>query len=221
MKKYRILLFLSLVTLVLLATSQVFASPAGSPDANRTPGANTPGAKATEKANEHATKQAGNPHGKHENFKGTVSSVDAGSITLILRDGSSVTIGVNADTRLKFPGPKDSVPANLQPGMNVMVQAVRDQGGNLIARAIMVIPGKPSKIHRVGIVTEYTAGSSITIQDKDGNTYTFAIASETKLLPAERAGMLAVGSRVTIIAPRNPATGGVIVKGIVVHPAAP
>ena len=221
MKKYRVLLFLALATLLLLATSQVFASPAGSLEANKTPGANTPGAKATEKANEHATKQAGNPHGKHENFKGTVSAVDASSITLTLRDGSSVTIGLSADTRMKFPGPKDSVPDGVQPGMNVMVQAVRDQDGNLIARAVMAIPGKPSKIHRVGIVTEYTASSSITIQDKDGNTYTFAITNETKLLPAERSGTLAVGSRVTIIAPRSPATGGVVVKGIVIHPAAP
>jgi hypothetical protein len=85
----------------------------------------------------------------------------------------------------------------------------------------MVIPGKPNKVHRVGIVTEYTEGSSITIQDKDGNTFTFAITSETKLLPAERAETLEVGSRVTIIAPRDPASGGVKVKGIVIHPAKP
>jgi hypothetical protein len=102
--------------------------------------------------------------------------------------------------------------------MKVMVQAFRDQGGNLITRAVMVIPGKPSKIHRVGMVTEYTVGHSITIQDKDGNTYTFALTHETKLLPAERAGALAVGARVTIIAPRDPASGGVTVKGIVIHP---
>jgi hypothetical protein len=221
MKKYRVLLFLTLVMLLLLATSQVFASPAASLEAKKTPEANTPGAKATEKANEHATKQAGNPHGKHENCKGTISAVDATSLTLTLRDGSSVTIGLSADTRMKFPGPKDTPSGGIQPGLNVMVQAVRDQGGNLIARAIMVIPGKPSKIHRVGSVIEYTAGSSITIQDKDGNKYTFVITNETKLLPAERAGTLAVGSRVTIIAPRNPATGGVVVKGIVIHPATP
>ncbi|HLE89881.1 MAG TPA: DUF5666 domain-containing protein, partial [Anaerolineales bacterium] len=140
---------------------------------------------------------------------------------LTLRDGSSVSVGLSADTRMKFPGPKNSTPGSIQPGMNAMVQAIRDQGGNLIARAVMVIPGKPSKIHRVGMVTEYTAGSSITIQDKDGNTYTFALTAETKLLPAERAGMLAVNSRVTIIAPRDPASGGVTVKGIVIHPAAP
>jgi len=221
MKKYRILLFLTLAIVLLLATTQAFASPASPQNGKNTPGPNTPGAKATEKANDKATKQANNPHSKHENYKGIVSAVDSTSITLTLRDGSSVTVGLSADTRMKFPGPKNSTPGSIQSGMRAMVQAIRDQGGNLIARAVMVIPGKPSKIHRVGTVTEYTAGSSITIQDKDGNTYTFALTGETKLLPAERAGALAVGSRVTIIAPRDPASGGVTVRGIVIHPPKP
>jgi len=221
MKRYRSLLFITLGIVLLLATTQVFASSADMPNAQVTPAAKTPGAKATEKANEHATKQASKPHGKHENFKGIVSAVDSSSITLTLRDGSSVTVGLSADTRIKFPGLKNSTPGSIQPGMKAMVQAFRDQNGNLMARKVMLIPGKPTKIHRVGIVTEYTAGSSITIQDKDGNTYAFAITGETKLLPAERAGILAVGSRVTIIAPRDPASGGVTVKGIVIHPAKP
>jgi Domain of unknown function (DUF5666) len=222
MKKYRILLVFTFVIILLLITTQVFASPAMPQNGQDTPVPKTPGAHATQKANDNATKQANKPpHGKHENYKGTVASVDSGSITLTLRDGSSVTIGLSADTRMKFPGPKDLRPTTVQVGMNAMVQAIRDEAGNLIARSVMVIPGKPAKIHRVGIVTDYTAGSSITIQDKDGNTYSFAISAETKLLPAERAGTLAVGSRVTIIAPRDPATGGVTVKGIVIHPAQP
>jgi len=218
MKKYRVLLFLSLTMALLIATTQVFASPVNR-QGNHTPGPNTPGAKATEKAIDNANKQAGNPHGKHENFKGIVSAVDSTSLSLTLRDGSSVTVGLSANTRMRFPGPKTSAPTSIQTGMTAMVQAIRDQSGNLIARAVMVIPGKPTKIHRVGVVTAYTAGSSITIQDKGGNTYTFDITAETKLLPAERAGMLGVGSRVTIIAPRDPASGGVTVKGIVIHPA--
>src|SRR6266498_569307 len=194
MKKSRILPFLVFVIILLFGTTQAFASPANFQNGKNTPGPNTPGAKATKKTNDNATKQANNPHGKRENYKGIVSAVDSTSLTLTLRDGSSVTVGLSTDTRMKFPGPKNSTPGNIQPGMNAMVQASRDQDGNLIARAVMVIPGKPSKIHRVGIVTEYTAGSSITIQDKDGNTYHFVITDETKLLPAERAGTLAVGS---------------------------
>ena len=221
MKKNRMLLFLTLGLVLLLATTQAFASPANLQSGKNTPGPKTPGAKATEKADDNATKQADNPHGKHENFKGTVNTVDSTSITLTLRDGSSVIIGLSADTRIKFPGPKNSAPSSIQSGMTVMVQAIRDQSNNLTARAVMVIPGKPSKIHRVGVVTAYTAGASITIQDKNGNPYTFVITGETKLLPAERADQHIVGSRVTIIAPRDPATGGVTVKGIVIHPATP
>src|SRR5215213_886046 len=202
MKKYRVYLFLLFISVLLLTTTQVLASPTHLPPAQNTHAAKTPGARATEKANEHATKQADAPHGKHEHYKGIVTTVNAASLTLTLRDGSSVTVGLRADTRVKFAGPKDSAPTAIQPGMNVMVQAIRDQSNSLSASRIMVIPGKPSKIHRVGLVTEYTAGSSITIQDKKGNLYTFALSAETRLLPLERAASLGVGSWVTIIAPR-------------------
>jgi uncharacterized protein DUF5666 len=218
MKKRRVLLVITLGFILLFATTQAFASPLNVPEAKGTP-VHTPGAPATEKAN--GNNPANKPHGKHEHFKGTVTSVDSGSLALTLRDGSSVTVGLTSDTQMKFPGRKDSAPTSIQNGMTVNVQAIRDQSNNLVALRVLVIPGKPSKIHRVGIVTAYTAGSSITIQDKDGNSYTFTITGETKLLPAERAATLAVGSRVTIIAPRDPATGGVTVTGIVIHPATP
>lgn len=238
MKIYRVLLFVFLGFVLLFVSTQAFASPVTVPNAKDTPvTTKTPKPKkdtekATQKAedkatkqadklDDKATKQADKPKGKHEHFKGTVAAVDSASLTLTLKDGSSVTIGLTSNTRIKFAGKKDSAPTSIEVGMTVSVQAIRDENNNLIARKVMAIPGKPSKIHRVGIVTEYTPGASITIQDKDGNTFTFTLTSETKLLPAERAGELAVGSRVTIIAPRDPATGGVTVKGIVIHPAKP
>jgi len=228
MKIYRVLLFLLVGFALLFVSSQALASPAGSSTDTLLKVTKTPKPKdtdkATQKAEDKATKQADKedkPKGKHEHFKGTVTAIDSASITLTLRDGSSVTIGLTADTRIKFAGKKDSAPTSIQVGMTAMVQAVRDENDNLVARSVMVIPGKPEKIHRVGIVTEYTPGVSITIQDKDGNTFTFALTAETKILPAERADELGVGSRVTIIAPRDPATGGVTVTGIVIHPAKP
>jgi hypothetical protein len=230
MKIYRALLFLLVAFALMFASTQAFASPtdipAGkdTPAAGKTPKATKVDKKATnqaEKTDVKATKQAEKgSKGKHENFKGTVSAYDASSITLTLKGGSSVTIALTADTRIKFAGKKDSG-ATIEAGMTAMVQALRDENGNYTARAVMVIPGKPVKIHRVGTVTEYTAGSSISIQDKDGNTFTFTLSAQTKLLPTERAGELTVGSRVTIIAPRDPASGGVNVTGIVIHPAKP
>ena len=220
MKKIRLFSFLTVGMVFLLTTSQVFAS-SPTVQSNKPPTTMTPGAKATEKAGDNTIQQENKQHGKHENYKGTVSAVDADSITLTLKDDSSVTVGLSADTRIKFPGPKDSAPTGIQAGMNATVQAIRDQSGNLTALRIMVIPGKPAKIHRVGIVTEYTAGKSITIQDKAGNTFTFTLDDQTKLLPAGRADTLAVGSRVTIIAPRDPAGGGSTASGIVIHPNTP
>src|SRR5215207_8585061 len=120
MKKYHALLFLALTIILLLATSQAFASPANNFNMQKTPGANTPGARATEKATDNGTQRDVNPHGKHENFRGIINAIDSTSITLTLRDGSSVIVSLNADTRMKFIGPKDSRPASLQPGMNAM-----------------------------------------------------------------------------------------------------
>jgi len=217
MKKIPFLLILTMILGLLFLTTQALASPAADP--KKTPGPpNTPGAAATQKADERATRQAGKLHGKPEHYKGTIASADASSITLTLADGSSVTIGLAAETRIKIPGLKGAASAALQPGMTAMVQAVRDQDNNLVARAVLVIPGKPGLTHRVGWVTDYQPGASITIQASDGNTYTFSLTGETKILPAERAAELAVGSRVTIIAPRDPSSLGWAAKGIVIHP---
>lgn len=226
MKIYRVLLFLLVTFALMFASTRAFASPGDISAGNDVPAATkTPKLKgpdnATQKAIENGNKQADeHSKGKHENFKGMVAAFDFSNITLTLKDGSSVTISLTADTRIKFAGKKDSN-STIEVGMNAMVQALRAEDETLTARSVMVIPGKPAKIHRVGIVTGYTAGSGITIQDKDGNVFTFTLTTETKLLPAERAGDLAVGSFVTIIAPRDPATGGVNVTGIVVHPNKP
>jgi hypothetical protein len=210
MNKVRFILLISIVFALFLAATQAFASPADMPQAK-----NTPGAVATQKAEE----KANSPKGKRENFKGTVEAISVTSLTLTLRDGSSVTIGLSAETRIKVPGMKGATIDIIQPGMEAMVQAIHDQNGNLIARSVMIKPDKPTKVHRVGWVTAYTPGESITIQAHDGNTYTFALAEDVKILPTDRADELAVGSRVTIIAPRNPATPQGTATGIVVHPA--
>jgi hypothetical protein len=67
-------------------------------------------------------------------------------------------------------------------------------------------------------VTDYQPGVSITIEDKDGNAYTYLLTEETRILPAEREEFLAAGSRVTIIAPRDVASVDLVARGIVVHP---
>jgi len=166
-----------------------------------------------------ATAQAGK-HGKPTVYRGTLSALDASSLTLMLVDGSSITIGLTPETRIKVPGPK-AQGETLLVGMQVVVHSVADESGGPIARSVMAVPGKPSLTHRVGTVTAYAAGSSITILAVDGNSYTFALTADTKILPPGRAGTLAEDSRVTIIAPRDPAALGWTATGIVVHPPLP
>jgi hypothetical protein len=209
-----LLLALSVVLTGTQAQAVALQAPGGTPGppgAAGTPGGsqNTPG--------EQATAHAG-LRGKPTIYRGTISAVDAASLTLALSDGTSVTIGLTAGTRIRVPGP-NSQGNNLLVGMQAVVWAQTDASGNMAARAVMVIPGKPVIAHRVGTVTEYTAGSSITIMAVDGNAYTFSLTAETRILPAERAGELAVGSRVTVISPRDPAALGWAAAGIVVHPA--
>jgi hypothetical protein len=208
-KKVSLLMSVGLIVSLLLLTTQAFAARPVSVDAKNTPG--TPPGK--------PTGGPGKTHGKPQHFKGIIKAAGAGSLTLTLDDGTDVNFIIGPDTRIKAPGIKGETDAVLQVGLQAMVQAVADDGGNLVARSIMIIPGKPVLAHRVGWVTEYTPGVSITIQAHDGNLYTFTLLPDAKILPAERAGELAVGSRVTIIAPRDPASLGWTAFGIVVHPA--
>jgi hypothetical protein len=78
-------------------------------------------------------------------------------------------------------------------------------------------------VHRVGTVVSYTAGQSITIQDRKGNQSTFLLTANTKYLPNKRADSLGVGSYVTIIAPRDPKSSNTMLTaiGVVIHPHAP
>lgn len=224
MNPKRILVTLGITTLLLALTTQVFAStgvnapltkPTQKPHPTQAGGPpSTPGANGAEHSG-----QPDKARGKPEHYKGTVAGVDSAGITLTLKDGSSVTIGLNADTRIKVHGLKDATVDSIQTGMTANVQALRDESGALIARMVVVIPGKPARTHVVGWVTEYSAGASITIQAHDGNSFTFLLTGDTKILPEERAGELEVGSRVTIIAPRDPSSTERIATGIVVHPA--
>lgn len=228
MNKRWIVYTLILLLIVFFGASQALASPVDAPVAKKTPG-KTPGAQATERAIERAADQAeddqddngngnGKTKGKPVNLKGILVSVDAESLEVKLSDDTTVTVGITDETRIHVPTKKDATIEDLLPGVQVGVQARQDEDGLLIAKNITVIPGKPTKIHRVGTVVEYLDGKSITIEAKDGESYTFAITEDTKILPASRADELEEGARVTIIAPRDVTGGEPTAMGIVIHP---
>jgi hypothetical protein len=233
----------TLVTLfgLLLANTKALASSPGMVDARKTP-EHTPGPQSTRRAdedpgqgnheNDEKTGQQNhdsddrsgqgnhNKNGKHLNFMGEIATVDATSLTITLKDGSSATFILAADTIIKIPKLGHSATsADLLPGMKLNVNALQDEAGVLTARKVQVIPGKPTPVRRVGTVTDYQPGVSITILAKDGKTYTFLVTPKTKILPPGRADLLIVGARVTIIAPRDVSGGTLTAAGIVVHPA--
>ncbi len=157
-----------------------------------------------------------------ENYHGTIASVNASSLTLTLKDGSTLTFAMNADTKVRIPDlGHNATIADLKVGDVVTVRASQDNTGALVALEIMVEPGKPDFMHHVGTVTDYQPGVSITIQDKDGNPFTFLVTDQTKILPPDRASQLAVGVIVTIVAPRSTESGTPTAMVIVVHPPRP
>jgi hypothetical protein len=161
----------------------------------------------------------GKPHTREDNYTGTIASVDATSLTLTLGDGSTANFVLTDKTAVKIPTlGKSATPADLKTGQKVTVRAYQDTTLGLVASMIMVIPGKPEAVHRVGTVTDYLPGVSITIQDKDGLLSTFLLTPQTKILPTERTSTLAVGVRVTIISPRDVTGGPLTAYGIVIHP---
>jgi hypothetical protein len=157
---------------------------------------------------------------KKINFSGEVLGVSEASLTIKTKSGEEVSFRITADTSLKIPTLKDAAMADLQVGVRVLVQALKEEDGTLTALKVSVSPGKPAPKHHVGVVTAYEAGASITIKAHDGDECTFRITEETKILPAERAHELAVGRTVTIISPRDVTGGPFTATGIVVHPQA-
>ncbi len=77
------------------------------------------------------------------------------------------------------------------------------------------------EVERVGLVIAYTEGQSITIMDQHGDQFTFELDSHLKIVPPDRAHLLAPGAYVTIIAPNNFHEGKSIATGIVIHPHIP
>jgi hypothetical protein len=226
MKKFVVSAIILVLFGLSLTSLQVYASPnvdQGGPQ-------KTPVMKETEKAVQFpAEKPGGKPEdkskpddkgGKKSNVKGVVTAVIADkSLTVTLKDGTIQTFELNSSTQIKIPGAKKGN-TDIVVGMQVMVQAVKGQGETLTARHVMVIPGKPAPVHRVGTVTAYAAGVSITIKaQQDGNSYTFKLSQQTKILPENRAVQLKAGSRVTIISSRDVTGGPLSAQGIVVHPA--
>ena len=174
------------------------------------------------KGHEKDKNDAAGQHGAVQVFKGTLTATPKDTDTSIivkLADGTDQVIKVDANTQVKIPTMKDTTLADLAEGEMVVVQVRSD-----VAVKILLVPGKPTFVHRVGTVIAITPAAadkpgSITIKATDDIEYTFVVTVDTKVLP--KGGEVKVNDVVTIIAPRNPATPTAMLTatGIVIHGA--
>ncbi len=156
-------------------------------------------------------------------IKGEVTAVSNISITI-----GDTEVFVDENTRYHIPalnkpttaaGIKGGTLADIQVGMLVTAMVV-EKDGKPYARQIVVLPSRPVLKHHVGKVTEYSydpaTGGSITIEDKDGESFTFEIlAGKFKILPP--GAEVKVGETVTVISRRDPAQSKLIADGVVVQ----
>jgi len=154
--------------------------------------------------------------GMTENYKGTITFIDAASIELKQKGDVLISIPLSSETVVKIPTKSEATLADLKAGMKVTVKALRVDDV-LTAKKIILIPGKPTKVYKVGVVTDYQPGISITIQAKNASLHTFLVTADTKILPADQADKLVVGAVVTIISPRDVTSLDRTAKAIVIH----
>ncbi len=155
--------------------------------------------------------------GEHHSFAGTIKTI-TGTTLVVTTKKADETISVNAETQYKVPGVKDATLANFKVGDKVSVSTIKvTTGGTTVqmAQRVTYIPGKPVELHRHGIVTAYTANTSITIQDKKGNSSTFFIINgDTKIVLRKGVTVVAIGDQVTITAQRTPSESQFTAKSI-------
>lgn len=206
----RKLLFIAIIVMIglMFSTMQVMAAPEAPKPTPDT---------LTRKNKEAGPEEKGVEKGKARHFKGTVTAKTAASLTLALKDGTSVNLVIDKTTQVQIPTVKDATVDQINLNVQAVVLAKADGAGALVVQKILIVPGKPVRFHRVGLVTAYTAGASITIQDKAGETFTFILGAPAKILPKELASTLAPGVKVTIISRRDPTGGPLTAQGIVIH----
>src|SRR5512136_949954 len=161
------------------------------------------------------------PLKKYHSFVGNITSMSDESFVIATKNGG-VTIIVNNETKYKVPGVSNATLENFDVGDRVAILAVEvttDNGVENVALHVILIPGRPIFIHRVGIVESYQAGTSITLKDKKGESSTFVVTNETKILFRKGATNNTepkVGDRATVIARRDPAADQFTARAIIV-----
>ncbi|MBI2856916.1 MAG: hypothetical protein HYX95_01230, partial [Chloroflexi bacterium] len=147
--------------------------------------------------------------GKHQ-VMGKVKAVEGNVITL----ENEKTVTVDKDTRFLAPPDKEASLADVKVGSNIVAQ-LEKKGDTVVARRVLIMPERPPVVAHVGKVTAFTAGASITIEDKKGETSRFAIDADTKIVLPEGVAGISIGDIVTIAV--KPGSEPPLARVITVH----
>jgi hypothetical protein len=167
---------------------------------------------------------AGAKKGKAHAVAGVVQAVGSDSITLKLRKGGTLTVEVNADTRIVV-NRKLGTLADIEVGYRALVKGKRGQP----AKAIRAYK-KPSPGTVVSGKVDSVGSDSITLKKRDGNPVTIDVNADTKIRVNGKPGSLSdietgYGAVVRRTAPGGPAAainahqirshGRAVVRGVV------
>lgn len=117
--------------------------------------------------------------------RGIVQSVDSSSVTLKAKNGVTVTIALNAATKIRVNG-KPATLDDVKVGYQARVRRARRGGPAKLLAAHEVPPTGTIAHGRVDSV----GSSSITLKHKDGSTVTIDTNQDTKILVNGAAGSL-------------------------------
>ena len=113
-------------------------------------------------------------------YMGKITAVGDSALTLQTRDGQTLPFAVTADTKFRSRDGSVNGLGDLQPGMGAIVIARKQDDGSLLALGIgagKIRSERPS--HYMGKITA-VGDSTLTIQTRDGQTFTFAVTANTK-----------------------------------------
>ena len=119
---------------------------------------------------------------------GQVDSVGGNSLTLKKKDGSTITIGVNADTKI-FVGGKAATLADVETGYVAYVRRTAADGPAAVIRAYEKKAGGAHKLLVHGVV-DSVGSDSITLKGQGSATLAIHVTAQTIIRVGGQAGQL-------------------------------
>jgi hypothetical protein len=133
---------------------------------------------------------------RHGGVEGEVTAVSGESLTVLNRQGESVTVTLTASTTVRLMlTDADGSLSDVKVGSNAQIMGRPDADGKITARQVVVAPAGDQASGRVTAVD----GSTITVETRDGTRKILTAASTQFVSAGEKASLsdVAAGDKVT------------------------